>query len=126
MDYNINGNDEVEQRVLGGGMSVVKKLNPFIVLQVLWIIEIYYLGLNAIMNSQILKEIIPGFKLPSLVQQYNCLILNWFNEWEEFVLFLAIGMLICGFMFAIIRGIPSMSQYKIINSYCVYGVDAGT
>lgn len=101
--------------------NTIKGLNIFTVFQVIWLIEIYYLGLNSLLNNETIKQAFQITKLPVLAEQYNNVILGYFNEWNNFVLILSAGVFICGFVFSVIKTIPWLSDYNIIYMYCSQG-----
>lgn len=117
--------DDSSSGIIEKGINILKKLNMFTVFQVGWLIEIYYLGLNALLNSEVAKEMFPDFELPYIAEKYNSLILDYFSKWENFIFVLAIGMFVCGFTFCILKAIPGISNYNIINMYSEYGGYAG-
>ena len=108
-----------------------KKLNLYTILQVMWMIELYYLGTNAIYeflveNPKINKDFnIATIYLPKEIETYNNLIKEYFSSWSSFVIFFAIAMIICGICFAFIRLIPVLGDYRLIYSYSSYGIVVG-
>lgn len=116
---------KIEDGVMDTGKELVKNtlkgLNIFTVFQVAWLIEIYYLGLNSLLNNEIIRQAFPIMKLPVLAEQYNNMILGYFKEWNNFVMLLSVGVFICGFAFSLIKAIPGISDYNIIYMYSSQG-----
>ena len=109
-----------------------KKLNLYTMLQVMWILELYYLGANEIYEFLVENpQIIKGFNidticLPKEIAIYNNLIKEYFSSWSSFVIFFAIAMIICGVCFTFIRLIPVLRDYRLIYVYSSYGAVVGT
>lgn len=116
---------KIEDGVMDTGKEVVKNtlkgLNIFTIFHVVWLIEIYYLGLNSLLNNGVIKKELQIIDLPVLAEQYNNIILRYFKEWNSFIFLLAVGLLICGFAFSLIKIIPGISDYIIIYRYCSIG-----
>ncbi|MBY6836266.1 hypothetical protein [Clostridium botulinum] len=116
---------KIEDDVMDTGKEFVKNtikgLNIFTVFHVVWLIEIYYLGLNSLLNNETIKQAFEIVKLPVLVERYNNLILGYFKEWNYFIFLLSAGLFICGFAFSFIKTIPGLSYYNIIYRYCSQG-----
>ncbi|WP_373205842.1 hypothetical protein [Clostridium tertium] len=103
----------------------IKKLNLFTILQVALLFELYYLGANSILkfiNDNNNGKIV--VKIPPEIEQYNTLILGYFEKWNSFVLFLIISMFICGISFIFLTKIPKIKNYNIISVYSGYGLYA--
>lgn len=77
------------------------KQNIFTIFQILWIIEINYLGLNAIMN---------------FVNKRNI-----FNKYSQFIFCLSIGLMLCGACFTFIKRINIIKDYKNVIMYIDFG-----
>lgn len=107
------------------GKVLFKKLNLYTILQVAWLIELYYLGINSIYNLARKYNIIPERKIPSLALEYNKIILGYFNDWSYFIIFIAITISICGLSILFVRFIPKISEYNLLYWYSSYGVTLG-
>lgn len=105
--------------------EILKKLNLYTILQVIWLIEMYYLGINSIYGILVKSNTAYQFKIPSLILKYNELVLKYFNEFSDFILFLSVALLICGFSIIFIRFIPKLSDYNLLYQYSGYGFTAG-
>lgn len=102
--------------------ATLGKLNEYTFLQVLWMIEIYYLGVNSIFRLFSLSE---DIALPDKIMEYNNRILQTFDEYYGFVLYLAVALILCGCCFVFIKGIDIISKYELIYRYSVYGATLG-
>lgn len=107
------------------GEEVIKKLNLYTILQALWLTEMYYLGVNSVYNIANERIIINKIKVPSLILKYNDLILNYFKDFSDFVMFLSIALFICGLSIIFIRFIPKLSDYNLLYCYSDYGFTSG-
>lgn len=111
--------------------SGAKKLNLYTILQVMWILELYYLGANAIyeflvVNPQIKEQFnFYTVELPKEIEMYNNIIKEYFSSWSSFIIFFAVAMIICGVFFTFIRLIPRLGDYRLIYRYSSYGMVAG-
>ncbi|WP_291624830.1 hypothetical protein [Clostridium sp.] len=123
--------DQVNNSINKYFKSTVRKLNLYTILQVAWLIEIYYLGANGIYellssDNKFVKQLnIPNIVLPKEVELYNNIIKEYFSSWSSFIFFFAIAMIICGMFFSFIRLIPNLSDYRLIYLYSVYGAVLG-
>jgi len=103
--------------------KVIGKFNAHTVLHFFWIVELYYLGINILLQlfqSSMLKSVIP-----KAVDEINIYILNFFSEYSEFVFSLGVIMFLCGLAFEFIRHIPVFRKYKLILHYMDYGLHGG-
>ena len=100
------------------------KQNIFTIFQILWIIEINYLGLNAIMNF-VNKRNIFNIILPNEIEKYNNIILNIFNKYSQFIFCLSIGLMLCGACFTFIKRINIIKDYKNVIMYIDFGWEIG-
>ncbi len=112
---------ENAKNVVSGG---IKNLNLFTILQVAWLIELYYLGANSILEFVTNNSGGINIKVPTEIEEYNTLILGYFKEWSMFILFLIISMFICGISFLFLTAIPKLKNYNIIRVYSSYGLYA--
>lgn len=109
----------------------IKKLNLHTIFQVIWMLELYYLGANSIYefatNNIEIKKLLNNhiIALPKEIEMYNNIIKDYFASWSGFVIFFAIAMIFCGLCFGFIRIIPRLSDYMLIYRYSVYGIEAG-
>lgn len=112
----------IEKNIYDGGVNLLNKLNLFTALHALWLLELYYLGANAIYNSIIAEDQSYIKKMPEIVLKYNDVILAYFNEYNEFIKMVACTVFICGFSYAFITLLPVFKNIKIIKTYASYGV----
>jgi len=115
----------MEEKVVSGIKGILEKINLFIALQILWLIELYYLGINVALN--ILKNLMGlNFEIPIQIIGYNNNILGYLNNYKSLGFALAIAFFICGFFGEFIRNISVLSKYKLINMYADFGIYCGT
>lgn len=102
----------------------IRLFNIYTLPQVAWIIELYYLMLNSLLvNASALgiKEV-SIYSFPPQVNEYNLLIHQYLMQWAVFIQFLALGLLVSGFIISLVRAIPVLSDYKVISIYSKYGI----
>lgn len=106
--------------------KMLSKSNTCKILQIFWIIELYFLMANSlndiISKSSNSKSLLNYF--PIQVDKYNNIILNYMNEWNLFILFLALILLLSSIFIMWVKFIPKISDYDIIKIYSAYGVYA--
>lgn len=101
----------------------LKKLNLFILPQIIWLLELYFLMLNALLKAYDnfnFPEITTS--LPTLIVEYNKMILKLMDEWIPFVGILGVGLLLSSFFICHICVISKIGQYNIIRRYSSYGM----
>lgn len=115
----------MEEKVVAGIKGILEKTNLFIILQILWLIEIYYLGINVALN--ILKNLMGlNFEIPIKIIDYNNRILAYLNDYKPLIFALSMAFLMCGLFGVFIRHISFISKYKLINMYADFGIYCGT
>lgn len=117
--------DSIEKSVQEKSLGFVKKFNLFNIWPATWMLLMYYLGVNSMLelvlnNINGLSDLIPLNAI-----QYNNLIMSYLNEYAFFAFLIASGLFICGVLYAIIRNIPIISDYNIIMRYAHYGLTSG-
>lgn len=118
-------NGDIEKNIYQSGTNLLQKLNLFTIFHAVWLIEMYYLGVNTLFNYAIYLD--PGVpkKIPIIVLKYNEVILAYFTEYYEFVYLVALGVFICGICIAIVKVLPVFGKYRLIKMYSDYGVYSG-
>lgn len=108
----------------------LKKLNLYILPQFIWLIELYYLLLNSLIQIVDKTKFYAEFNLkpishyiPEVVAEKNLLIMKYLNEWNTFIFLFSFGMLICGILLTLLRGISVVKNYNIIFRHSSYGMD---
>jgi hypothetical protein len=120
--------DEVTKEVSSHGRKFLeerlKLLNPYILPQMIWLVELYYLLLNSIYNLglKLLPEVIPTLHIPKEITKYNTLILNYFDDWHNFSILLGVGFLLAGFIMWFVTHLPIVGDYRKIFSNATYGL----
>ena len=69
--------------------SVLEKMNLFVVLQMVWIIEFHILAIFSakdLINSMTKEKI----KVPPVIDEYSQMITNWLDTYKEFIFFTGI------------------------------------
>lgn len=104
--------------------SAVQKLNLYKVLQVLWLIEFYFL---AIFSGKHAFEKI--FKIsinePQLISKYSIEVFNWLSEYNSYIFFLAMILLVVGMSGGCVAKLPVLRDYKLIHLYADIGWYSG-
>lgn len=114
----------MEEKVAISVKSIIEKLNLFTLLQVIWLIEIYYLGINVSIN--ILGGLkVFDFKIPAQVIYYNEKILGYLDNYKSLVSVLVVAFFMCGVAGVFVRRIEILSKNKLINIYADFGVYCG-
>ncbi len=104
--------------------SVLEKMNLFVILQIIWIIEFNVLAIFSAkdlfygMTEEKIKE-------PPIIEEYSKIIANWMYEYKEFILFMGIILIVVGISGTFIKHISVLSRYKIIYAYSDFGLYAG-
>ncbi|EOU1698120.1 hypothetical protein LTX13_002361 [Clostridium perfringens] len=108
MDFKI---DAIKKYILGE----LSKSSIFIVFQTLFLIELYWLGMNALI----------GYLDLGVISNYNNMLLKFFNQ--NFYLIIIIGgsLCFCGIAFTVIKLGKVLKYYKIFNLYCDAGIIIG-
>lgn len=104
--------------------SVIEKINLFVVLQIVWIIEFHILAFFSAKDLiySVTKEKI---KVPPIIDIYSQMIMNWIDTYKEFIFFMGIIMIIVGISGTMFKRIPVLNKYKIIYTYSDFGLYAG-
>ncbi len=109
--------------------GIISKVTVYTVLQIFWLLEVYYLMCNSVLNILDGLEMKSGNQsllsiFPISVKMYNEMILRIINEWNNFILFLALILFISGIIISMTRAIPGISSYNLIYGHCTYGIYA--
>lgn len=99
--------------------------NVFTVLQVSWMIELYYLGLNSVIHffEFLINHNATGFNIPisPLIIEYNTIVLKYFSDYSMTVIIICIALFVCAFSFSFVKYIPILSDYNLLLQYVDYG-----
>lgn len=113
-------NEVVKDYVKG----VIEKLNLFILLQVVWLVEFYVLA--AFAAKTCLENVLQiSIDIPVAITKYSDKIFEWMAEYNQFLLFLAIIMFLVGLSGMCFTGVEILKKYKLIYQYSDFGVYAG-
>lgn|GEM_PF-6777534 len=107
--------------------DMLNKPDIYAIFQVFWLLEVYYLMANSIVNiiSIMQKNNSIISSIPKIVVMYNNLILKYFEEWSNFISYLALILFLSGFILSFIRIIPIISNYNLIRMNCEWGIYSG-
>lgn len=101
-----------------------KNFNIFKIVQFIWIVELYFLGLNAV------KDVVLNFNIKynlgeKIILNYDRLVFNYFREYNTILIFIAGSLIIVGFFNMCIREINILRDYRFIVDYCDIGMYLG-
>lgn len=96
--------------------SVLEKMNLFVLLQIVWIIEFYIL---AIFSAEDLLCSIAGEKIkkPPIVVGYSQKIMDWMDTYKEFIFIIAVILIVVGILGIFWKHMPVLKNYKTIYMY---------
>lgn len=117
--------NEIKKNISQSGANLIGKLNLHTIFHALWLIELYYLGINSLLNIVLNYDFTFIEIVPNEVQQYNSIIMSYFEQYIYFIIFSAVGLLLCGTAFVFISRIPLLCNYQLIRDYSSYGVTSG-
>lgn len=117
--------NSVEKGICQRGLKLIERLNLYTALYAVWIFEMYYLGVNAIFKFALYLEKDYIKKIPSIVLEYNDVIMTYCSGYSDLILGIAISMLICGGLYVFVMFIPIVNKYELIRRYSTYGVECG-
>ena len=102
----------------------VFKKNIFILLQIIWIIEFYILGFLAIDSA--IKKIFDIENMRYEIIENICYsVVDKINQYEEYIVYLAVVILIVGLMGIFVNFIPILSDHRVIIMDCDAGISIG-
>lgn len=104
--------------------SVLEKMNLFVILQIVWIIEFHVL---AIFSAEDLLCSMTGeeIKKPPIFAEYSQRIANWMDTYKEFILVMGIILIVVGISGTFLKHMPVLKNYKTIYTYSDFGLYAG-
>lgn len=104
--------------------SVLEKMNLFVVLQIVWIIEFHILAIFA--AKDLLYSVIEEkIKEPPIIEEYSQMIADWMETYKEYIFFMGIILIVVGISGTFFKHIPVLNRYKIIYAYSDFGLYAG-
>lgn len=110
--------------VKGYAKGVIEKLNLFVLLQVIWLVEFYMLA--AFSAKTFLENVFKiNIDLPVVLSKYSDMIFKWMAEYNQFLFVLAIIMFITGLSGSCFMNISVLKKYKMIYQYSDFGIYAG-
>ena len=104
--------------------SLLEKMNLFVILQIVWIIEFHILAIFSAENLfyDMTEEPI---KEQPVIGEYSQRIANWMDTYKEFVFFMGIILIVVGISGTFLKHISFLRRYKIIYAYSDFGLYAG-
>ncbi len=104
--------------------SVLEKMNVFVILQIVWIIEFHILGIFSV--EDLLCSIVgEEIKKPPIIAEYSQKIANWMDAYKVFILAMGIVLILVGISGTIFKYMPILENYYTINLYSDFGLYAG-
>lgn len=102
----------------------VFKKNIFILLQIIWIIEFYILGILAI--ESVRKKVFDiKYTKYEIIEKVCYSVVDKINQYQEYILYLAVVILIVGCFGIFFNFIPILSDHRVIIAYCDAGISIG-
>lgn len=101
----------------------VFKKNIFVLLQIIWIIEFYVFGILAIESAT--KNIFDFGQKYEIIENICCSIVDKINQYQEYILYLAVVIFIVGLIGTFFNFLPIFSNYRAIIMYCDAGISVG-
>lgn len=103
----------------------VFKKNIFILLQIIWIIEFYILGILAI--ESVRKKVFDiKYTKYEIIEKVCYSVVDKINQYQEYILYLAVVILIVGCFGIFFNFIPILSGHRVIIAYCDAGISIGS
>ena len=104
--------------------SVLEKMNLFVVLQIVWIIEFHILAIFSA-KDLICSVTEEKIKEPPIIEEYSQMIANWMDTYKEYIFFMGFILIVVGISGTFFKHIPVLNRYKIIYAYSDFGMYAG-
>jgi len=104
--------------------SVLEKMNVFVILQIVWIIEFHILGIFSVEDlvcSMVGEEI----KKPQIIVEYSQKVANWMDTYKGFILAMGIVLILVGISGTLFKYMPILENYYTIYLYSDFGLYAG-
>lgn len=95
-------------------LTRARKLNIYLIPQYSWLILLYYLMINALYKVfNFLGKNNPDFNfdLPTNLLSLNDTVMTHLQEWTPFIWFIAITLIVSGFIIAFIQYLPVLDGY---------------
>lgn len=102
----------------------LKKLNFYTFPQYLWLVLIYYLMINCIVNFSFSAEIVKSTDIPKQILVYNDKIMLVIEHWVPFVELLSGAVFISGMLIAFVRYLPFFESQRVARD-AAYGFYVG-
>lgn len=104
--------------------TVVQKLNLYKVLQVLWLIEFYFLAVFS--GKQAFEKVFKvSMNEPQLISKYSIKMFDWLSEYNSYIFCLALILLVVGLSGGCVAKLPVLRDYKLIHLYADIGWYSG-
>ena len=125
MKQDIKNTEEDMSEILNGWTkSVLEKMNLFVFLQIVWVVEFHIL---AIFSAKELLNSVAKVKIeePPIIKKYSQIVANCMDEYNEYIYIMGIILIIVGISGVFFKLIPVLNKYKIVNAYSDFGFYAG-
>lgn len=104
--------------------NVLEKMNLFVILQIMWIIEFYILAIfsaEELLSCMIREKI----EKPLIILEYSQKIVNWLDTYSSFIFVIGIILIFAGISGSFLKNMPVLKKYKTIYMYMDFGLYAG-
>lgn len=104
--------------------NIIEKFNLYIIIQIFWLMEFYLLAIFS--GKQAFEKLFDmSINKPLLISKYSAKIFSWMAEYNSYIFYLAIILLIVGFSGKIVAMLPILRNYNLINLHvdigCYFG-----
>ena len=114
----------MSETIITHAKNLIEKLNIFKVFQVVWLIEFYFLAIFS--GKQTLETILNiSINEPEFVSKYRAIIFGWLTEYNAFIFYLAVILLIVGLSGGCVAKLPVLKNNKFICTYVDFGWYSG-
>lgn len=103
--------------------EIIKKMNLYIIFQAIWLFEFYVLA--AFAGTSLFEKICKNkVQIPDIITEYGKLFLDFMKNYNSYVGMCGIILLTIGISGTFFKEIPFLGRYKLIQSYCDFGLYA--
>ncbi len=104
--------------------NIVKKLNLYKILQIFWLIEFYFLAIFS--GKKAFENIFDTpINEPQVISKYSTKIFDLLSEYNSYIFYLAIILLLVGLSGNCVAKLPFLKGYKLIHLYMDIGWYSG-
>ena len=117
--------EEDVKNICKTGVKLIERLNLFTIFHAVWLIEMYYLGVNVLFKNALLIGIDYKVYTPDFILEYNDMVMEYFHNYYRFAGGVALAIFLCGMANTPIQQVPFFKKYKLIRKYSDYGITCG-